>query len=98
MAGQVRPYASSAQVNAWFDITDDDRFACPGGWLGTFSQMDNGFFAELIDGACPQCDRMLVIRSLPTAEEVRRAASAGNVEALRMLDQQVHRGEDTSSL
>lgn len=97
MTEPVRSYAGRAHVTAWFDITDADRFECRCGWIGTFKEMDNDFFRELIDGSCPKCDRMLVVRAYPTAEEVRVAAAAGHVEAVAWLEEQEPRMVGQSS-
>jgi len=80
-------YSGSAHISHWYGINERDRFVCQCGWAGTFKEMNNGFFAELIDGTCPTCDTMLAIRSLPTRDEIRTAAEAGIPEAMEQWRQ-----------
>ncbi len=83
--GQVFHYTGSARVFGWYDLQEHDQFICPCGWTGVFREMSNGFFDELIDGSCPNCDTMLSIRSLPTLDEIRAAAAVGIPEAVAEL-------------
>lgn len=70
---------------AWYEVRDTDRFLCTCGWGGTVDELTIEGFRELVDGSCPQCDRMLMIRSFPTIDEMRRAASRGDRRAAEEL-------------
>ena len=78
-------YRGSARIFRWYDVDEEDRFSCRCGWVGTFREMSNGWFEALIDGSCPSCDTMLVIRNLPTIDEIRDAAVRGVPEAVEQL-------------
>jgi hypothetical protein len=52
-------------------------------WLR--GRMATEMFRELAAYSSPKCHAHLVLVSYPTGDEVRRAAEAGNAEALRML-------------
>ena len=80
-----REYRGSARIFGWYGVDEQDRFSCGCGWVGTFREMSNGWFEALIDGSCPSCDTMLVIRNLPTIPEIRDAAARGVPEAVEQL-------------
>ena len=61
-------YSGSARTFAWYEVDDTDRFLCACGWSGTVGKLIIEEFRELVDGSCPQCDRMLMIRSFPANE------------------------------
>lgn len=42
-------------------------------------------FSELMDFSCPSCDKMILIVSYPTLEEIEQAAAYGNTEAIAQL-------------
>ena len=78
-------YGGSARIFRWYGLDEDALFRCRCGWQGTFQEMDNGWFEELIDGTCPTCDTMLAIRSFATIDEVREAAARGDRDAVEQL-------------
>ena len=78
-------YTGSARVVRWYDVGEHHRFACACGWSGAFREMSISGFDELVDGSCPSCDTMLIVRSFPTKDEIREAAAAGNREAAEEL-------------
>lgn len=71
-------YSGSARVFTWHEVHDTDRFLCACGWSGTMGELVIEGIRELVDGPCPQCDRMLMIRSFPTIDEMREAAARGD--------------------
>ncbi len=78
-AGGVPP-GGATHLGFW-DYDRDATLTCPGcGWSGSGAGNEE-YFDELLDVSCPQCDRMLLIVSFPTAEETRAAAAAGNPRA-----------------
>lgn len=86
--GTVPPnldYRGSARIFAWYGVGEDDTFTCRCGWTGTFMAMSREMYEALVDGSCPQCDTMLVIRQYPSESETRSAAAAGNPEAIAEL-------------
>lgn len=76
-------YTGSARVVRWYEVDEEQRFVCACGWTGRVREMSIGGFDELIDGSCPDCETMLIIRSFPTRDEIRVAAAAGNRDAAR---------------
>jgi hypothetical protein len=75
-----------AKVYAYFDGYRGETFQCPCcSWTGGFEQVEREQYRDLLDGSCPQCGKMLIVVSFPTAEEIRKAAAAGNEEAQQML-------------
>lgn len=83
--GEPFEYAGSARIFPWYGLAEDALFRCRCGWQGTFREMDNGWFEELLDGSCPVCDTMLAIRSFATEAEIREAAASGNAQAAEQL-------------
>lgn len=82
-------YQGSARTTDWFGVLDDDIFVCRCGWRGTTMQLSAGWYEQVIDGSCPQCDTMLLVRPRgATDREIRRAAKAGHPSAIRMLEEQ----------
>lgn len=82
---RTHPYAGSARIFPWYGLSERDTFACRCGWSGTFTEMAREVYDELVDGTCQHCDTMLVIRRHPTETEIRRAAAAGNGDAIEQL-------------
>jgi tetratricopeptide (TPR) repeat protein len=65
----------------YYDYDRDEPLTCPScGWSGRGADNEE-YFEELLDVRCPRCDRMVLIVSLPTGEETRAAAAAGNPDA-----------------
>lgn len=58
---------------------------CACGWRGPASEASIELFDALYEVECPRCYARLVVVGLPTHDEVRRAAAAGNEEAQRDL-------------
>jgi hypothetical protein len=69
--GRTFKHTGSAQQFAWYALHEDDRFVCRCGWSGTFIETARDTHRELVDGSCPRCDTMLVIRSFPTSTAIR---------------------------
>ena len=88
-------YTGSARVLRWYDVGEHHRFACVCGWSGFFREMSIGEFDELVDGSCPTCDTMLIVRSFPTKDEIREAAAAGNREAVEELSRIASRDSES---
>lgn len=82
---RVLSYEGYARKLPYYDLCDTDEFICRCGWRGTAAGCDTELFREVVEGACPICDTMLWVRSLPTTKEVKRAAKSGNPEALEEL-------------
>jgi len=78
-------YQGSARTFAWYDLGEDGTFVCRCGWHGTFMASAREHYETLVDGSCPVCDTMLVIRSYPTRPEIVVAAADGNADATRQL-------------
>jgi len=78
-------YGGSARIFSWYDVRDSDRFQCRCGWSGPIGEMVVEGYNELVDGSCPLCDQMLMIRSFPTLDEVRVAAARGDSGAISDL-------------
>ncbi len=78
-------YDTSARRFAWYELQEADVFACQCGWTGVFSELDHEWFEALVDGSCRSCGTMLAIRSHATFDEIRRAAAAGDPEAIKEL-------------
>lgn len=64
-------------------------YSCACGWTGTHEALDDALFEAVIQKSCPKCDAHLLVLSLPTGDDIRRAAAAGNEEAKEMLAQVV---------
>jgi len=74
------------KLYCYFDNYRCETFTCPVcGWFGGFGQLEQEQYRDLFDGSCPECEKMLIVVSFPTAEEIRKAAADGNEEALQML-------------
>ena len=74
------------KLYCYFDNYRSETFTCPVcGWSGGFGQLEQEQYRDLFDGSCPQCEKMLIVVSFPTAEEIRKAAADGNEGALQML-------------
>ena len=78
-------YGGSARIFSWYDVRDSDRFQCRCGWSGPIGEMIVEGYNELVDGSCPLCDQMLMIRGFPTLDEVRVAAARGDSGAISDL-------------
>jgi len=91
------PYGGSARIVPWYGLSDRDTLGCRCGWSGTFMEMAREIYDHLVDGSCPQCDTMLVIRSHPTLSEIQTAAAAGNREAIDHLRSMEHRRSQEQS-
>jgi hypothetical protein len=77
---------SRARLYRYFDGYRSETFHCPScSWAGGFEQLEQEQYRDLFDGSCPQCEKMLMIVSYPTAEEIRKAAADGNEKAQQML-------------
>ena len=73
----------------YFDYYRDGVFTCSAcGWAGEYHELSVEEWAELIQGACPQCRMTLLAVAYPTADEVRAAAAAGHEEAVDMLEEE----------
>jgi hypothetical protein len=70
-----------ARIFSWYDLVEADVFECSCGWHGTFDAMARETFRELVDGSCPSCERMLVVRGFPTDQETIEAADRGDSRA-----------------
>jgi len=87
-APRTYPYGGSARVVGWFSIWPDDVLECRCGWSGHLDQLDSGWYDEVIDGSCPTCDTMLVIRPRgATLAQARRALRTGHPDAQELIDQ-----------
>lgn len=76
----------AARIYGYFDDYKSETFACPDcGWSGGYKELALEMHRDLTDGSCPHCDKMLIIVSYPTSEEIREAAAAGNEDAVRSL-------------
>src|SRR2546421_445844 len=67
----------SARVvtDVWERYDEDARLACFScDWEGAVRDGSKGFYAELFDVSCPECDQMLLIVNHPTIEQTRAAA------------------------
>ncbi len=70
----------------YFDDYRIETFECPAcAWSGSFEQLEQEQYHDLLDGSCPKCGKMLIVVPFPTLEEIRDAAAAGNKEAQEML-------------
>ena len=78
-------YTGSARIFKWYDVHDSDHFQCPCGWSGRLTELVIEGFKELVDGSCPNCGQMLMIRGFPTLQEVRQAAARGDPGAVEEL-------------
>lgn len=58
---------------------------CPCGWSGDTRAMVMHLHEEVTDYACPTCESTVLIVNHPDLEQVREAASHGNVEAQQQL-------------
>jgi hypothetical protein len=86
MEGNGSAGTNRAKVYAYFDGYRSETFQCPCcSWTGGFEQLERDQHRDLFDGSCPQCGRMLIVVSFPTAEEIHEAAAGGNEEAQKML-------------
>jgi len=66
----------------WRDLT----FCCSGcDWSGRTTQMDTKVLDQTIDYSCSQCEKTLVIVSLPNSRDLKAAVVAGNSEAITDL-------------
>ena len=81
-----------------FKYYDDWRNAvltCPVcGWQGRWEEAEVNHHSQLMDAECPRCvshPPMLAIVSYATGDEIKRAAKAGNPEAMRELVRVVQR-------
>ncbi len=66
---------------------------CDCGWAGTWEDLDQEPFEQLLQLSCPECDTHTNVL-FPTTAEIRDAAAAGNPDALKQLqsvDQQRER-------
>jgi len=60
---------------------------CSCGWSGLNSTIFYfETFSELFEYFCPQCEEKLGHQMYPTLDEIRRAASNGDTEAMRMAE------------
>jgi hypothetical protein len=75
------PYAGAARVYRWFDLEDEQRVRCRCGWTGRFRDCLNNQHRDLVDGACPDCRTLLVVRSNPTAADTALASARGDRRA-----------------
>ncbi|MGD0863131.1 MAG: hypothetical protein ABSA21_10280 [Candidatus Limnocylindrales bacterium] len=55
------------------------------GWDGPFSALKAALFSEVIEYDCPACYEIVLVLSLPTYDDVRAAAAAGNQRAIADL-------------
>jgi hypothetical protein len=62
-----------------------DEIACVCGWRGDSRAMAMELHEEVTDYACPACECMLLIVSHPSLDQVRQAATEGNLEASQQL-------------
>lgn len=68
----------SASITPYWEYDRDAPVACPTcGWSGAAKSGEQAH-DELLDVKCPKCSQMLLIVPLPTVEETRAAAAAGN--------------------
>lgn len=78
----------AAKLLEYYEYRKDEKLTCPRcGWSGQAGEAATELHRELFDVSCPVCDKMLLVVSLPTVEETRAAAAAGNPEALAELPQ-----------
>lgn len=74
----------AARLLDYYEYHDNERLTCPHcGWTGLSKEGSREVHRELFDVSCRACDKMLLVVSFPTVEETRRAAAAGNAEAIR---------------
>jgi DNA-directed RNA polymerase subunit RPC12/RpoP len=88
MHSTAKHYSSgpSAKVIGYFQYNGATRLRCPScGWSGAAADGDRKVFDELFDVRCPNCEKMLLVVSYPTVEEIRRAAASGNQAATDWL-------------
>lgn len=65
------------------------------GWAGTNAELDQEMFRELMELNCPKCDGRFFLVMFPTLEDIKKAAGAGNAEAISQLrDIEAHRTMD----
>lgn len=76
-----------AQIRKYYDLDwRIEEFKCPDcGWSGKMDEMSNELFNEVMDFSCPSCDKMILIVSYPTLDEIEEAAASGNAEAIAQL-------------
>jgi len=68
----------SGHIRNYWDYDRNVDISC--GWAGP-AREGEGFFEQLLDVRCPECDRALFKVLFPTSEETRAAAAAGNPRA-----------------
>lgn len=75
------PSMIEKKLLTYWEYDREAPITCPDcGWSGRGADNED-YFEELLDVRCPECDRMLLIVSFPTAAETRAAAAAGNPQA-----------------
>ena len=74
----------AAKQVRYYDYRQIKTVECRCGWSGPPGPCED-YFDALLDVTCPRCDTMLLIVLYPTDEETRKAAAAGNEEALAEL-------------
>jgi hypothetical protein len=78
-------HRSAAMVN-YYEYDKDSELTCSKcGWRGPGRDTEQEIRSALIAVSCPSCDAPLLTVMLPTAEQVKAAAAAGNAEAKKDL-------------
>jgi hypothetical protein len=77
--------STMAPIQSFWDYDREADLTCPVcGWSGP-GQQGEELQREVIDVRCPTCDALLLIVNLPTIEQTRAAAEAGNPRAIAEL-------------
>lgn len=71
-----------APIRNYYEYDRSATISCPAcGWSGVCAENEEPF-SELLDIRCASCDKMLLIVPYPTHTDTRKAAAAGNRQAL----------------
>lgn len=80
LTGGFAPDPRTLRMGYW-DYDPTQALTCPScAWTGTAGDHDE-IHHDVVDVHCPSCERVLVVAALPTLEETRAAAAAGNPRA-----------------